>query len=158
MKKVLGTMVVGVFIIACGGGEHKPIETVAQTPASATSTDTTTKQTKEATATTTAVATTASATAAVAAPAEKKEDLQKGMTLLAKSDCLTCHKINEKVIGPSYKDVAKKYAATPSNIKMLAGKIIKGGSGVWGPIPMTQHATLSEADAESMVKYVLSLK
>jgi cytochrome c len=62
------------------------------------------------------------------------------------------------VIGPSYKDVAKKYASTPANIKMLAGKIIKGGTGVWGAIPMTAHSTLSQADAEAMVKYVLSLK
>ena len=80
------------------------------------------------------------------------------MTLIANSDCLTCHKLNEKVIGPAYKEVAKKYAYTPANVKMLAGKIIKGGAGNWGPIPMTAHAALSQADAESMVKYILNLK
>ena len=158
MKKVLGTILAGVFLVACGGGEHKAIETVAtQATANSTITETTTVNTKLATQTTTATPA-ATATTTAAAPIDNKADIQKGMTLLAKSDCLTCHKIGEKVIGPSYKDVAKKYAATSSNIKMLAGKIIKGGSGVWGPIPMTAHATLSQADAELMVKYILSLK
>ena len=158
MKKVLGTIIAGVFLVACGGGEHKAIETVAsQATANSTSTETTTVNTKSATQTTTATQA-ATATTTAAAPIDNKADIQKGMTLLAKSDCLTCHKIGEKVIGPSYKDVAKKYTASASNIKMLAGKIIKGGSGVWGPIPMTAHATLSQADAELMVKYILSLK
>lgn len=158
MKKVLGSILAGVFLVACGGGEHKAIETVAtQVTANSTNTETTRVNTMSATQTTTATpAVTATTTAA--APIDNKADIQKGMTLLAKSDCLTCHKIGEKVIGPSYKDVAKKYAATSSNIKMLAGKIMKGGSGVWGPIPMTAHATLSQADAELMVKYILSLK
>jgi cytochrome c len=97
-------------------------------------------------------------TTAQTKPPVSKEDIQKGMTLLANSDCLTCHKLNEKVIGPAYKEVAKKYANTPANIKMLAGKILKGGSGNWGAIPMTAHATLSQADAELMVKYIMSLK
>lgn len=85
-------------------------------------------------------------------------DYQKGLELIGKSDCLTCHKVSEKNIGPAYKDVAAKYENTDENIKMLAGKIIKGGQGVWGPIPMTPHTSLSEADAEQMVKYILLLK
>lgn len=159
MKKVLGTIIAGVFLVACGGGEHKAIETVAsQATGNTTSSETTTVNTMSATQTTTATPAVTATTTAAAAPVDNKADIQKGMTLLAKSDCLTCHKIGEKVIGPSYKDVAKKYTASASNIKMLAGKIIKGGSGVWGPIPMTAHATLSQADAELMVKYILSLK
>jgi cytochrome c len=71
---------------------------------------------------------------------------------------LTCHKVSEKNIGPAYKDVAAKYENTEENVKMLAGKIIKGGQGVWGAIPMTPHSSLSEADAEQMVKYILLLK
>lgn len=159
MKKVLSTMLAGMILMACGEGKHTAIEVQAQqSPASSSSSDTT--ATKEATTTTTTAtaAVTDSPTTAPAAPTVSKEDIQKGMTLLANSDCLTCHKIGEKVIGPSYKDVAKKYASTPANIKMLAGKIIKGGSGNWGAIPMTAHASLSQADAELMVKYVLSLK
>ena len=85
-------------------------------------------------------------------------DYQKGLELIAKSDCLTCHKVSEKLTGPAYKDVAAKYENTEANVAMLAGKVIKGGSGVWGAIPMTPHPALSEADAKQMVKYVLLLK
>jgi len=85
-------------------------------------------------------------------------DYQKGLELIGKSDCLTCHKVNDKLIGPSYKEVAAKYENTSDNIKMLAGKIIKGGQGVWGAVPMTAHPQLSEADAEQMVKYIMLLK
>ena len=81
-----------------------------------------------------------------------------GKALIAKSDCLTCHQEAAKVIGPAYKDVAKKYEATDANVKMLAGKVIAGGKGVWGELPMTAHPQLSPADAETMVRYILSLK
>jgi cytochrome c len=145
MKKVLGTILTGVILIACGEGKHTPIATAASATGSNTAETTST------------VAATTTSTVAPATE-EKKEDFSKGMTLIANSDCLTCHKLNEKVIGPAYKEVAKKYAYTPANVKMLAGKIIKGGAGNWGPIPMTAHAALSQADAESMVKYILNLK
>jgi len=85
-------------------------------------------------------------------------DYAKGLALIAGSDCLTCHKVAEKNIGPAYQDVAAKYENTDDNIEMLAGKIIKGGSGNWGAIPMTAHANLSQEDAEAMVKYILLLK
>ncbi len=89
----------------------------------------------------------------------KNPDYQKGLGLIAKSDCLTCHKVDEMLTGPSYRDVANKYAAMSDTIiTHLAGKIIKGGSGVWGEIAMTPHPTLSQEDAEAMVKYVLLLK
>lgn len=84
---------------------------------------------------------------------------QKGLDLVAKSDCLTCHKINEKATGPAYNEVAKKYAgAADTTIQNLAGKIIKGGAGVWGTVPMTPHPQVAQADAEQMVKYILLLK
>jgi cytochrome c len=85
-------------------------------------------------------------------------DYQKGLALVATSDCLTCHKINEKNIGPAYKDVAAKYENTDANVKMLAEKVIKGGSGNWGAIPMSPHPQLKQEDVEAMVKYVLLLK
>ena len=85
-------------------------------------------------------------------------DYQKGLELVGKSDCLTCHKVSEKNIGPSYKDVAAKYENNDDNIELLASKIMKGGSGVWGAIPMTAHANLKQEDAEAMVKYILLLK
>ncbi len=79
----------------------------------------------------------------------------KGATLIAGTDCATCHKLSEKVIGPSYLDIANKYSNNP-DIAGLAGKIIKGGTGVWGQIPMTAHANISEEDAKEMITYILS--
>lgn len=83
---------------------------------------------------------------------------EKGAQIISQSDCLSCHKVDEKLIGPSYKEVAKKYEASDANIKYLADKIINGGSGVWGDIPMTPHPAISKEDAAEMAKYVLSLK
>ncbi len=96
-------------------------------------------------------------TTAEAKPSDNP-DYSKGLALVAGSDCLTCHKVAEKNIGPAYQEVAAKYENTDENIAMLAGKIIKGGSGKWGAIPMTPHANLSQDDAEAMVKYILLLK
>lgn len=81
-----------------------------------------------------------------------------GLELISKSDCLGCHKVEERIIGPSYSDVAAKYPVDSATITMLAGKIIKGGAGNWGEVAMTPHPQLSENDAKTMVKYVLSLK
>ncbi len=69
-----------------------------------------------------------------------------------------CHKEDAKLIGPSYQEVAAKYEATDANIDMLADKIIEGGSGHWGDVPMTAHAGMSKENAKLMVKYILSLK
>lgn len=81
-----------------------------------------------------------------------------GAKLLAANDCLTCHKVDVKVIGPAYQDVAAKYPATEANIDTLANKVIRGGKGNWGDVPMTAHPTISQSDAKDMVKYILSLK
>ena len=81
-----------------------------------------------------------------------------GEKLIAKSDCIGCHKLDKKLVGPSYLDIAKKYPMNDKSIAYLSGKIIKGGSGVWGSIPMPAHASLKKNDANSMVKYILSLK
>ena len=84
---------------------------------------------------------------------------QKGLEIEAKSDCATCHKLNEKLVGPSFKEIANKYAgADAAKIDSLAGKVINGGSGVWGQLPMTPHPALSKEDAVTVVKYVLLLK
>jgi cytochrome c len=85
-------------------------------------------------------------------------DYQKGLDLISKSDCLTCHKVDEKNIGPAYREIAANYENTEANVKLLAEKIIKGGSGVYGSIPMTPHGGISQADAEQMVKYIFLLK
>ncbi|HMJ68461.1 MAG TPA: c-type cytochrome [Cyclobacteriaceae bacterium] len=80
-----------------------------------------------------------------------------GEALVKASDCKTCHAKDVKLVGPSHMDVAKKYDFTEANVKLLAKKVIEGGQGVWGEIPMTAHVGLSQADAEKMARYVLSL-
>ncbi len=80
-----------------------------------------------------------------------------GKLLVDEADCKTCHHPTNKIIGPSHKEVAEKYEFTDANIKLLAERIIQGGTGVWGEIPMTPHADLSQEDAEKMAMYVLSL-
>ena len=92
-------------------------------------------------------------------PITENPDYTAGLELIAKSDCLTCHKVDEKLTGPSYREVANKYASqAPGIIPQLAEKIVKGGSGVWGQVPMLPHPTISQEDAEKMVKYILLLK
>ncbi len=83
---------------------------------------------------------------------------EKGSELIGKSDCLTCHKVKEKLVGPAYTAVAEKYPLNDESINYLSDKIIKGGSGVWGQIAMTPHPAISKADASDMARYVLSLK
>ena len=91
--------------------------------------------------------------------ASDNPDYQKGLDLISKNDCLTCHKIDEVLTGPSYSDVANKYAGTSDTVVgYLAGKIISGGKGVWGEVFMTPHAGLSQEDASAMAKYILLLK
>ena len=85
-------------------------------------------------------------------------DYQKGLEIASKSDCMTCHKIEEKNIGPAWRDVAAKYGGQDTAVAYLAKKIIDGGSGVWGEVPMAAHPTFTQADAEAVAKYVLLLK
>lgn len=78
---------------------------------------------------------------------------------LAKSKgCLACHAVDKKVVGPSYKDVAKKYAGDKTAEAKLVEKVKKGGSGVWGPVPMPPNAAVSDEDLHKLVKWVLSQK
>ncbi len=81
---------------------------------------------------------------------------EEGEDLIEKSSCLTCHKEDGKLIGPSYKEVAAKY--TEADIDKLADKIINGGSGVWGDVMMSPHPGIDKENAKKMVKYILSLK
>lgn len=78
---------------------------------------------------------------------------------LAKAkNCMSCHAVGSKLIGPAYKDVAAKYAGDAGAEERLTQKVLKGGSGVWGPVPMPANAQVSEAEARTLVKWVLSLK
>jgi cytochrome c len=78
---------------------------------------------------------------------------------LAKSkNCLACHAVANKVVGPAYKDVAAKYAGQKDAEDKLVKKVIKGGSGAWGAIPMPANTQVNEAEAHTLVKWILSLK
>lgn len=132
MKKTLTIIGLALLFASCGNNN--------KSGSSTTTTDTTTSTTKTSTSTTPMAADTA------------------GKALMANSDCMTCHKIDQKVVGPALKDIAQKYTASPAVIDTLANKVIKGGSGNWGSIAMSPHPAVSIDDARSMVKYILSLK
>ena len=74
--------------------------------------------------------------------------------LATKSGCMACHAVDKKVVGPGYQDIAKKYKA--SDEAMLSAKIRKGGSGVWGAIPMPPNATLKDEDLKTLIKWILA--
>jgi cytochrome c len=93
-----------------------------------------------------------------ASTASTDPEADKGLALVGKSDCFTCHKIVDASTGPAYEAVAAKYPDNDAVVDSLSKKIIKGGAGNWGTILMTPHPEISEADAKSMVRYVLSLK
>lgn len=90
-------------------------------------------------------------------PVAEVDVIAQGETLAKASDCKTCHHATNKLIGPSHTEIAKKYDFTEANVKYLAGKIISGGSGVWGETLMSAHPDISQADAEKMARFVLSL-
>lgn len=78
---------------------------------------------------------------------------------LAKSkNCLACHSVQTKIVGPAFKAVAAKYAEDKDAEGKLAAKVIKGGSGSWGPVPMPANPQVSEADAKVLVRWILAQK
>ncbi|PKO70333.1 MAG: cytochrome C' [Betaproteobacteria bacterium HGW-Betaproteobacteria-16] len=89
---------------------------------------------------------------ALSAPALADEALAKS------KNCMACHAVDKKLVGPSYKDVAKKYGADAKAVDALAEKIVKGGSGVWGAIPMPANPQVSAAEAKKLAAWVLSNK
>ena len=102
-------------------------------------------------------------TAAASSSTTASASSDKGLEMIGASDCTTCHRLQEassgSTIGPAYSQVAAKYSpAADSTINRLVKKIIAGGNGVWGAIPMTPHPALKEADVREMVNYILSLK
>jgi cytochrome c len=89
---------------------------------------------------------------AVSAPA--MADLQ----LATAKNCMACHAIDKKLVGPSYKDVAAKYAGQKDAADKLEAKVLKGGSGVWGPVPMPANAQVTPAEAKKLVAWILTQK
>ncbi len=83
---------------------------------------------------------------------------QNPQDLLKTNNCLACHQVDAKLVGPSYKDVANKYRGQKDAEAKLIEKVKKGGVGVWGQVPMPPNAQVKDADIATMVKYILSLK
>jgi cytochrome c len=126
-KVLICTAAMSLFILSCGGNKSEQAETKPESTATP-------------------------------APAPAASDaIKEGEQLVAQNDCKTCHHSTNKIIGPAHTDVAKKYEFTAANVDLLADRIIKGSSGVWGEIPMNPHADLSVEDAKKMARYVLSL-
>jgi cytochrome c len=90
--------------------------------------------------------------AVVALPAKASPELAQ------QKNCLACHATDKKVIGPAYKDVAAKYAGQKDAADKLAQKIMKGGAGVWGPVPMPANPQVNEAEAKKLAAWVLTVK
>ena len=78
--------------------------------------------------------------------------------LLKKYACIACHAANTKVVGPAFKDVAAKYRDNKDAAKLLAEKVKKGGSGVWGSVPMPPNPSVPDADLQTIVNTILAMK
>ena len=94
------------------------------------------------------------ATVAMTAPAFADA----GLDLAKAKNCLACHAVATKVVGPAYKDVAAKYKGDKTAVDKLTQKVLKGGSGTWGPVPMPANTQVTEAEAKQLVTWVLSQK
>jgi len=92
------------------------------------------------------------ALAALSAPALADQ------ALATAKNCMACHAVDKKLVGPAYKEVAAKYAGQKDAVDKLAIKIMKGGSGVWGPVPMPANVQVNEAEAKKLAAWVLTLK
>jgi cytochrome c len=78
--------------------------------------------------------------------------------LATAKNCMACHAVDKKLVGPSYKDVAAKYNGQKDAVDKLAVKIIKGGSGVWGPVPMPANAQVNEGEAKTLATWIMNTK
>lgn len=133
MKKTLVLLAMAAAIISCGSNDNKKEEE------------------------TTATGSAANSGPVAAADLANHPDYKQGFELVGKSDCFGCHSVSSRINGPSYKEVAERYAGRPEAVDSLATKIITGGAGNWGEIAMTPHPNLSKEDATAMVKYILLL-
>jgi cytochrome c len=92
------------------------------------------------------------ALAALSAPALADQ------ALATAKNCMACHALDKKLVGPAYKEVAAKYAGQKDAVDRLAAKIMKGGAGVWGPVPMPANAQVNEAEAKRLAAWVMTQK
>jgi cytochrome c len=92
------------------------------------------------------------ALAALSAPALADQ------ALATAKNCMACHALDKKLVGPAYREVAAKYAGQKDAVDRLAAKIMKGGAGVWGPVPMPANAQVNEAEAKKLAAWVMTQK
>lgn len=78
--------------------------------------------------------------------------------LAQKNACMACHGVDKKIVGPSFKDVAKKYASDPDAVAKMIAKVKSGGKGVWGQIPMPPNPQVKPEDSRKIIEWVMSLK
>jgi cytochrome c len=78
--------------------------------------------------------------------------------LATKKTCMACHAVDKKLVGPSYKEVATKYAGQKDAVDKLSQKVLKGGSGVWGPVPMPPNAQVTDAEAKQLIQWIMTMK
>lgn len=88
----------------------------------------------------------------LASPAWADENLAKN------KNCMACHALDKKLVGPSYKEVAAKYGGDKDAVEKLAVKIQKGGTGAWGAVPMPANPQVSDAEAKALAAWVMSVK
>jgi cytochrome c len=80
------------------------------------------------------------------------------LQLATAKNCMACHAVDKKLVGPSYKDIAAKYAGQKDAVDRLANKVMKGGSGVWGPVPMPANTQVTPDEANKLVAWILTQK
>lgn len=131
VRKILILCFLSCFLLACGGGDSKTESNDIQ--------ETIVEEVEE-------------------KKPEVKEDIPEGLSLIKGSDCSACHLENQKLVGPSYEQVAEKYKDDEEAHGKLVTNILEGSSGVWGEIPMAPHPQLTKEQASSMIDYILSLK
>ena len=78
------------------------------------------------------------------------------MALATAKNCMACHAVEKKLVGPSYKDIATKYTGQADALDKLSSKVLKGGSGAWGPVPMPANAQVNDAEAKKLVAWILA--
>ena len=86
----------------------------------------------------------------------KGSDAKKAFSIASKSDCLSCHAVSSKVIGPAYRDVARKYKGDDQAEVLLMQKVRNGGAGVWGKFPMPPHPDVAEEDLRTVIEWILT--
>lgn len=97
-----------------------------------------------------AIIATIAAASLISAPAMASKELA------TKSNCMACHAVDKKMVGPSYQDVAAKYKGQADAVKKLSAKVKAGGKDAWGPVPMPPNPNVKDADIETLVKWILA--